>query len=193
MDNKRNLFLFIIIFNLLFFTFLFIEDRIMLKKEIEEIEERGSEWEDFLNFLKSLWRTILAVLWRVISFWFWNFIKIGFLIFIFEFIGIYKKEQILLKGIIYSQVFILILIIFSFFSILLFNKELITSLIFISSNENKLNNFFLSSIEFFKICEFSYLFWYIRKNIKISETALLLLLLPLFFLETFFKWVYFII
>ncbi len=192
MHNKRNLYLFLIIFNLFYFTFLFIEDRINVKTEIEEIESRGSEWEVFINFFKSLWRTILAVLSRIFIFWFWIFFKIGFILFIFEFIGIYKKGQVVLKGVIYSQTFVFMFILFSFFSILIFKKEPITSLNFISSNENKLNNFILSSIEFFKICEFFYLFWFIKKHIKISETTLTLLLIPLFFIETFIKWVYYI-
>jgi hypothetical protein len=90
----------------------------------KQIEIYEKEWsEKFLDFIKSLWRTLVAVGFRAIFFWIWTFLKIGFIVFMLELFNIWEKEKIVLNGVIYSLSPILFLIFFKIFIFAFFKKR----------------------------------------------------------------------
>ncbi|MEM5831039.1 MAG: hypothetical protein QXO40_02460 [Candidatus Aenigmatarchaeota archaeon] len=193
MKNLRvNSFQFIFLFNVFYVLFLILEDRLVYIPSHLEIylESYNEGWENFINFIKSLWRTGVSVTLRVLFFWMWTFFKIGFIIFCFEIMNIFQKENVVLEGVIYSLFPILVLIFLKFVFLILFKKNFVSS--FQILYDNKFLNFFLSSLEFFKFLEFSFLFNYLRKKITLSRIKLIFILIPLFLGETFFEFTYYI-
>ncbi len=193
MKNLRvNSFQFIFLFNVFYILFLILEDRLVyIPSHLEIYLECYNEgWDNFINFIKSLWRTGVSVSLRVLFFWMWTFFKIGFIIFCFEIMNIFQKENVVLEGVIYSLFPILVLIFLKFVFLIFFKKNFVSS--FQILYDNKFLNFFLSSLEFFKFLEFSFLFNYLRKKIVLSKIKLIFILIPLFFCETFFEFTYYI-
>ncbi len=193
---KINLFTWALMFSFFHIIFLGIEDRLVYVPAHISSKEWGKkfpqEWENFINFLKSFWRTSLAVGSRIIFFWVWTFLKVGFLVFILELMGIWGKEKIILNGVIYSLFPILFLIFFKFLFLIFLKKEFISSLSLFLNSHNSFLNFLFSSFEFFKCLEYSFLYSYLRKHLKIKKISLIFILSPLFFLEKIIEFTYII-
>lgn len=187
---RINLKIFILLFNFFFISFLVIEDRfIYVPLHTIEIPYKG--WDKFIEFIKSFWRTGISVGYRALVFWLWTILKAGFIIFIFELSGIFDKEKVVLKGVIYSIFPILFLIFFKFLFLVFLKKDFNSSLSLIYVFNNKFLDFVFSSFELFKFLEFTFLYYWLKK-INLSSLKLIIILAPLFFLEKYIEFAYFI-
>jgi len=189
---KDNLFKYFLIFNIFYISFLIIEDRLIyVPSHAKQIEIYEKEWsEKFLDFIKSLWRTSVAVGFRAIFFWIWTFLKIGFIVFMLELFNIWEKEKIVLNGVIYSLFPILFLIFLKFLFLLFLKRDFNSSFSLFLNFDNNFLKFIFSSIEFFKFLEYFLLGSYLKEKVNMNLTKLIFILSPLFFLEKTIEFTY---
>jgi len=191
MVTGRNI-KYIIIFYIFFhFIILFIEDRTRYVPQIvESCEEKGYNSDDeFIIFIKNLWRTTISATFYITIFWFWNFFKTGFILFFFEIIGFYKKEKIIFLNVLNSLIPIYILIFIKFIFIVFIKSDFQSNLLFLYNPQTSFLKYLFNSLEFFKICEYVLLYDGFRK-MNVKPEIIILLLLPLFFGENYIKFTY---
>lgn len=181
--SEKNLKKVIIFYILLHCIVLFIEDRIRYVPEVVSHWEERESGELFVNFIKSLWRTGLSVTVSLTIFWMWFFAKWGYFISLFEMIGVFKKEKIILISLLNSLVPVYTLIFLKFIFIIFFNKNFVSNGLLLLNPGNPLLKFLLSSIEIFKIFEYMLLYIILRQKIKINSFYLILSFIPPFFGE----------